>query len=191
MPAISLLSGLAFILLFTMICTAPSWIAGRISARKNTDKNWRLTTPGRGHALIRWTLLLITGFATLSLFSTMTAFNTGAAADGNYIPAAMGAIATAGFAAASQYLAFAIGYTTATTRIAMRNHAALMNEAPQDQEHEEVSRDSWAAPTSPSPATSSIPADPIFIAPKPATQPKPPRGPGGEPIIELGLPGFR
>lgn len=187
MPAISLLAGLAFILGFTMICTSPGWIAGRISGRKNTTKNWRLTTPGRKHSLARWTLLLIAGFATLSLFASTTAFNTAATDSGNYIPVALGAIASIGFAAASQYIAFAIGHTTATTRIAMRQHATLMNEDTQEQDHQETDTDTWSAPADPSPATRMIPV----VPPMPIAPPKAPRSRGPEPIIELGLPGFR
>jgi len=147
MPAISLLSGLAFILLFTMISTSPGWIAGRITARKVPHKHFPLTMPGRGKTLTRWTFLLITGFVALSLFSVATGFNSAQ----NYAPTILAGIASAGTALLSQYIAFAIGHTAVTTKLT-RQHFKELQAAEEDHEPAPPIQEPTAA-TAPLPAT--------------------------------------
>lgn len=146
MLAISFLSGLAFILIFTMICTFPSWITGKIKARKSPGMNLRFTTPGRGQNFVRWALLLTSGFLTLSFFAVATGFNTQAGYNGNFLPVIMAGIVSAAFAATSQYFAFAIGFTKATTAIARRKFEKIDTYAAVDSENYEATPTTVALP---------------------------------------------
>lgn len=183
MLALSLLSGLVFILLFTMLCTLPAWITGKIVARKQPKRSFALTTPGRGHSLLRWSLLLIAGFAALSYFSTSTGFNTAQ----NYWPVVMAAVVSAGAAAAAQYLAFAIGHTSATTKLMKRQYAESLNESAEDQERAEAPADRADTGAEGAPATQVLPTAPAFIAPQAATKPA---SPAGDSAIQPGIPGW-
>jgi hypothetical protein len=184
MLALSLLSGLVFILLFTMLCTLPAWIAGKIVARKQPKRSFALTTPGRGHSLVRWTLLLIAGFAALSYFSTSTVFNTAQ----NYWPVVMAGVVSAGAAAAAQYLAFAIGHTSATTKLMKRQYAESLKESEEDSERAGDPAD-HANPVAQEPpaATQVLPTTPAFIAPPAAAKPA---APAGDSVIKPGIPGW-
>jgi hypothetical protein len=184
MLALSLLSGLVFILLFTMLCTIPAWIAGKIVARKHPKRSFALTTPGRGHSLVRWALLLISGFAALSYFSTSTGFNTAQ----NLWPVAMAGIVSAGAAAAAQYIAFAISHTSATTKAMKRQYAESLKENEGGPESAEDPTGRLTKPGAQEPPTTQVlPTAPTFITPQAAAKPAPP---AGDSVIKPGIPGW-
>lgn len=176
MPAISLLSGLAFILLFTMVCTSPSWIAGRVTARKKPHKSFPLTMPGRGNSLIRWALLLTLGFTALTFFSVATGFNSAH----NFAPVIMAGFVSAAAAGASQYIAFAIGHTKASTAL-LRQQFEADHEEPQATEP----GPGEATEMQEVPATQTLPVTPAVTAP-----PAPTAHPAGGAPIQPGIPGW-
>lgn len=109
MTTLSLLVGFATIAVFTILCTSPSWLAGRIMGRKSTKYSAWITRGGRGPKAARWALVLVGGFVALSA---------GGAATGAFswlviLVLMMLALAAVIF---SQFGAFAIGYAAANHR---------------------------------------------------------------------------